>query len=97
LEKTHYRRDRLLEESHVQIVNPQHLVQYVKGIQLVVRRVEIDRSTVRLVLVKPESTEEMATALTVEWPTPLSADLEERGEIDRVIGQFLIPSPVAPR
>ena len=97
LVKTNYRRDRQLEEGHVQVVNPLHLVQYEKGIQLVVRRVEIDKTIVRLVLFKPESTEEMATTLTIEWPTLLSADLEERGEIERIISGFLVPSPVAQR
>jgi hypothetical protein len=97
LVKTHYRRDRLLEEGHVQVVSPLHLVQYEKGIQLVVRRVEIDKTIVRLVLFKPESTEEMATTLTIAWPTLLSPDLEERGEIERIISGFLVPSPVARR
>jgi hypothetical protein len=91
--KTNYRRDRNLAEGYVQIVTPLHLVQYVRGIELVVRRVEIDRSTVRLVLFKPESTEESATALTIQWPAPLTADLEERGEIERVISQFVMPVP----
>ena len=31
LVKTHYRRDRLLEEGHVQVVSPLHLVQYKKA------------------------------------------------------------------
>jgi len=97
LVKTHYRRDRQLEEGSVQVVNPLHLVQYEKGIQLVVRRVEIDKTIVRLVLFKPESTEEMATTLTIEWPTLLSPDLAERGEIERIISGFLLPSPVAQR
>ena len=93
--KTNYRKDRNLDDGSVQIVNPLHLVQYDKGIQLVVRRVEIDRSTVRLVLFKPESTEEMATSLTVAWPTPLSSNMEERGEIERLVSQFMVPAPLA--
>jgi hypothetical protein len=93
--KTNYRKDRNLDDGSVQIVNPLHLVQYFKGIELVVRRVEFDRSTVRLVLFKPESSEEMATSLTVEWPTPFSIDLEERGEIERIIRQFVVPAPLA--
>ena len=97
LVKANYRRDRQLEEGHVQIVSPLHLVQYEKGIQLVVRRVEIDQTIVRLVLFKPESTEEMATTLTIEWPTLLSSELVERGEIERIISGFLLPSPVAQR
>jgi hypothetical protein len=95
LVKTNYRKDRNLDDGQVQIVNPLHLVQFDKGIELVVRRVEIDRSTVRLVMFKPQSTDEMATSLTVAWPTPLSSDLEERGEIERIIRQFLVPAPLA--
>jgi hypothetical protein len=91
--KTNYRRDRNLAEGYVQIVTPLHLVQYVSGMELVVRRVEFDVSTVRLILAKPESTtEEMATSLTIEWPAPLSPDLEERVEIERIISQFLTPA-----
>jgi hypothetical protein len=95
--KTHYRRDRNLEEGHVQIVDPRHLVQYVQGMQLVVRRVEIEKQAVRLVLYKPESTDEMATTFTVEWPTLLSPELEERVEIERIISQFLVPTAAAQR
>lgn len=95
--KANYRRDRNLEEGHVQIVDPRHLVQYVQGMQLVVRRVEIEKTAVRLVLFKPESTDEVATTLTIEWPTLLSAELEERGEIERLISQFLLPVPGAPQ
>jgi hypothetical protein len=91
--KTHYRRDRNLDDGYVQIVNPLHLVQFIPGMQLVVRRAEIDVSTVRLVLFKPESTEEMATTLTIQWPAPLSPDLQERGEVERIIRQFLMPAP----
>jgi hypothetical protein len=92
--KTNYRSDRNLGEGYVQIVTPLHLVQYVKGVELVVRRVEFERrSTVRLVLFKPESKEEMATTLTIEWPAPLSTDLDERAEVENVIRGFLIPRP----
>jgi hypothetical protein len=94
--KTNYQRDRNLGEGYVQIVTPLHLIQYVRGIELVVRRVEIDRSIVRLILFKPESTEEMATALTIEWPAPFSSGFEERGEIERIISQFLAPAPAVP-
>ena len=92
--KTSYQRDRNLDDGFLQVVTPLHIVQYIRGIELVVRRVEIEVSAVRLVLFKPESTEEMATTLTVQWPAPLSADLEERVEIERIIRQFLMAGPV---
>jgi hypothetical protein len=93
--KANYRKDRNLDDGYVQIVNPLHLVQYVKGMELVVRRVDIERSAVRLVLFKPDSTEEIATSITVAWPTPLSSDLQERGEIERLVGQFVVPGTFA--
>jgi hypothetical protein len=93
--KVNYRRDRNLGEGFVQSVNPLHIVQYIGGLQLVVARVDIERSTIRVMLAKPETPAEMATSLTVQWPAPFSSNLEERGEIERVIRQFVLPAPAA--
>jgi hypothetical protein len=76
------------------MVTPLHLIQYVRGIELVVRRVQIERSTVRLELFKSEPADEFATSLTIQWPAPLSGDLHERAELERVIRGFLNPRPV---
>lgn len=95
LVKTRYRRDRNLDSDSVQMITPLHLVQYVKGIELVVRRIQIDRSTVRLELFKVDPAEEFATSLTVQWPTPFSSDFHERAEVENVIRGFLTPRPVA--
>ena len=94
LVKTRYRRDRNLDSDSVQMVAPLHLIQYVRGIELVVRRVQIERSTVRLELFKIEPADEFATSLTVQWPTPFSGDLHERAELERVIRGFLNPRPL---
>jgi hypothetical protein len=95
LVKKRYRRDRNLDMDSVQMVTPLHLVQYVRGIELVVRRVQIDRSTVKLELFKTEPPDEFATSLTVQWPTPFSSDFHERAEIENVIRGFLTPRPIA--
>ena len=95
--KVNYRRDRNLGEGFVQAVSPLHLVQYISGLQLVVARVEVERSTVRVMFAKPdtklESPADMATSLTIQWPAPFSSDLEERAELERVIRQFVLPAP----
>ena len=91
--KVNYRRDRNLGEGFVQAVNPLHLVQHISGLQLVVARVEIERSTVRVMLAKPETPADMTTSLTIQWPAPFSSNLEERAEIERVISQFVLPAP----
>jgi hypothetical protein len=97
--KVNYRRDRNLGEGFVQAVNPLHLVQYISGLQLVVARVEVERSTVRVIFAKPdtklESPADMATSLTIQWPAPFSTELEERAELERVIRQFVLPAPAA--
>jgi hypothetical protein len=93
LVKTRYRRDRNLDSDSIQMVTPLHLIQYVRGIELIVQRVQIERSTVRLELFKTEPADEFATSLTIQWPTPFSGDFHERAELERVIRGFLNPRP----
>ena len=93
--KINYRKDRNLGEGFVQAVNPLHLLQHIAGLQLVVTRVELERSTVRVLLAKPETPEDMTASLTVQWPAPFSSNLEERAELERVIRQFVLPTPAA--
>jgi hypothetical protein len=95
--RINYRRDRNLGEGFVQAVNPLHLLQHIAGLQLVVTRVELERSTVRVMMAKPETPEEMTTSLTVQWPAPFSSNLEERAELERVIRQYLLPAPAGQR
>ena len=93
--KINYRKDRNLGEGFVQAVNPLHLLQHIAGLQLVVTRVELERSTVRVLLAKPETPEDMTASLTVQWPAPFSSNLEERAELERVIRQYVLPAPSA--
>jgi hypothetical protein len=92
--KTTYRRNQHLQIGHAQVVTPLHVIQYPRGVQLVVQRIDIERSAVRLVLHKadPPPAGEFATTLTVEWPAPLSKNLDERAPLERVIQQFLAPA-----
>ena len=89
-----YRRNEHLQIGFTQTVTPLHVIQYERGIQLVVTRVELDRAAVAVLLSKPDAPKgELATTLTVQWPAPLSRDLDEREPIERVIQQFILPTP----
>jgi hypothetical protein len=88
-----YKRNQHLQIGFTQTVTPLHLIQYVRGIELLVRRVDIERASIRFVLHKVEPASEYATTLTVDWPAPISSNFTERAEIERVVNQFLIPSP----
>ena len=90
--KTTYNRTRHREEGLFQTVTPLHVVQYPRGVPLVVTRVQLDRAAVTLLLHKPDSSE-FATALTVQWPAPLSKELDEREPLERLIQQFIFPKP----
>jgi hypothetical protein len=85
-----YNHTRHREEGLFQTVTPLHVVQYPRGVSLVVTRAQIERMAVTLLLHKPES-KEFATTLTVEWPAPLSKELDEREPLERLIYQFLLP------
>ena len=91
--KAAYRRNEHLQIGFTQTVMPLHVIQYARGIQLVVTRVETDRAAVTLLLRKPDPATkgELATTLTVQWPAPLSKDFDEREPIERVIQQFITP------
>ncbi len=80
-----------------QRIEPTVLTRYEPGVELLVRSVEIGRDRVRMVLASqaaPDSSErELATTLTIQWVTDLSESLGERPEIERLIGQFVVPAP----
>jgi hypothetical protein len=88
-----YKRNQHLQVGFTQTVTPLHLIQYVRGIELLVRRVDMSRASIQFVLHKVDPAGEYATSLRVEWPAPISSDFTERSEIERVVNQFLIPSP----
>jgi len=72
----------------VQDVEPLMLVQYTPGVALVVKKVQIDRDRVRLYFHK-DGQAELATTLTVKFPTPLSNELTESPLIDDAISRFV--------
>jgi hypothetical protein len=86
-----YQRAMHLDIGTVSTVTPVMLMQFPPGLELIVRDVQVDRDRVRLTLFKPdpESDGELATSLTVQWPTPLSSGLSERAHIEALIGQFV--------
>ena len=88
-----YRRSMHLEIGNTQSIQPQHLIQYAPGGEMVVTRVHIERDRVRVQLAKggAEGDEEFATTLTVRWPVPFSRDFPEAVAIGSMVRQFLAP------
>jgi len=84
-----YYRSMHLDIGTVQDVEPLMLVHYSPGVALIVRKVQIDRDRVRLYLHK-DSEAELATTLTVKFPTPLSNELTESPLIDDAITRFVL-------
>jgi hypothetical protein len=82
-----YRRSTHLEIGNVKDVEPVLLVRYEPGVELIVKKVQIERDRVRLLLYK--RTGETATTLTVKWPAPLTKELTESPVIEDVLGNFL--------
>ena len=64
------------------------LVRYEPGVVLFVKKVQIERDRVRLMLHNQAGEE--ATTLTVKWPVPLSKDLTESAVIESILDKFLI-------
>jgi hypothetical protein len=86
--QTQYRRSTHLDIGNVQDVQAVLLVRYEPGVTLVVRKVQFERDRVRLTLHKPED-KDLATTVTVKWPTPWSKDLTEATLIDGVLSRFI--------
>lgn len=85
-----YQKDRLLDEGWIQQIDPVMVARYAQGTELVVRAVHVNRETVRLDLALPaDSDDGPATALTVQWPVPLSKSFAERGDVEDLIQQVL--------
>jgi hypothetical protein len=86
--KKMYFRSMHIDSGTVQDVQPLMLVQYSPGVELIVRKVQIERDRVRLNFHK-EGKGDVATTLTVKWPLPLSKELTESPLIDDALSQFL--------
>jgi hypothetical protein len=87
-----YRRQESLEIGFYLRIEPLLLVRYEAGGALVVKEVRIERNRVRLTfgsLSADAPAGELATGLTVQWPTDLSPALTERPLIDGLIRQFV--------
>jgi hypothetical protein len=84
-----YYRSLYLDVGNVQDVEPVMLVRYETGVRLIVRRIQIERNLVRLLMHKnPDA--DLATSVTVQWPVPLSKDLTEASLIDAVLTRFVV-------
>ena len=84
-----YYRDKLLDIGNVQDIEPLMLVRYSPGVAFIVKKVQIDRDRVRLYFHK-DGEADLATTLTVKFPTPLSNELTESPLIDDAITRFVI-------
>jgi len=83
-----YRRSEYLDIGHVQDVEPLMLVRYEPGVELLVKKVQIERDRVRLLLHKDRASD-LATTLTVKWPVPLTKELGESVVIEDVISRYV--------
>jgi hypothetical protein len=83
-----YVRDKHLDIGNVQDVEPLMLVRYSPGVAFIVRKVQIDRDRVRLYFHK-DGEADLATTLTVKFPTPLSSELTESPLIDDALTRFV--------
>ena len=83
-----YHRDKHLDIGNVQDIEPLMLVRYSPGVAFVVRKVQIDRDRVRLYFHK-DGEADLATTLTVKFPTPVSNQLTESPLIDDALTRFV--------
>ena len=83
-----YRRSTYLDNGFVQDVQAVTLVRYEPGVALVIKKIQIDRDRVRLLLHKDRKGD-LSTTLTVKWPAPLSKELSEGAEIEDILDRYL--------
>lgn len=83
-----YYRSKHLDNGSVQEIEPVMVVRYSPGVKFVVRKVQIDRDRVRLYFHK-DGESDLATTLTVKFPTPLSKELTESSLVDDALSRFV--------
>jgi hypothetical protein len=83
-----YFRSMHLDNGAVQDIEPLMLVRYSPGVTFIVRKVQIDRDRVRLYFHK-DGEADLATTLTVKFPTPLSKEFTESPLIDGALTRFV--------
>jgi hypothetical protein len=86
--RNQYVRSMHLEHGAVQDVEPLMLVRYSPGVTLTVGKVQIDRDRVRVHFHSDGETD-VATTLTVKFPSLLSDELTESALIEEAIGLFV--------
>ncbi|HEY9466323.1 MAG TPA: hypothetical protein VIR54_24675 [Vicinamibacterales bacterium] len=86
--RNQYIRTAHLADGAVQDIEPLMLVRYAPGVSFIVKKVQIDRDRVRLFFNKAGE-DDLATTLTVKFPTPLSNELTESTLIDSALGRFV--------
>jgi hypothetical protein len=86
--RNQYTRTAHLDNGAVQDIEPLMLVRYAPGVVFVVKRVQVDRDRVRLYFHKVGE-DDLATTLTVKFPTPLSNELTESALIDSALTRFI--------
>jgi len=78
-------------------VEPVSIARYDAGVELVVKKVRLDRDTVKLTFVQPtgpDGPDDPVTSLTIKWPMPLSKSFAERDQIERMIRPFVDVTPI---
>ena len=89
---TTYISDALFELEASRTIVPIVVNRHDAGVECVVRKVQLDRYSVRLLLASPggvDSDQDSLTSLTVKWPIPLSKSLSERDSIENLIRRFV--------
>lgn len=87
-----YRRQEALDIGFYLRVEPLVVVRYEPGGALAVKDVSVERSRVRISFrsLSPDApADQMATALTVQWPTDFSPAFTERPLVEDLIRQFV--------
>ena len=82
-----------LEVRQYRKVEPLSIVRYDAGVELVVKKVRLDRDSVRLVFAQPngpDGPDVPVTSLTIKWPLPLSKGFGERDQIEKLISRYVI-------
>ena len=87
--RSQYVRSKHLDIGTVDEIEPLMLVRYAPGVEFIVKKVQIDRDRVRLFLHKAGE-DDLATSLTVKFPTPLSDELTESSLIDAALSLFVV-------
>lgn len=86
-----YLRSKIIGEGSVQMIDPVMVARYDPGTELIVRAVRVQAADVRVELaLSDDPDQEIATSLTVHWPTPFSKSFGERPQIEQLIARYLV-------